>query len=126
MQFLGTFLGLFWEKLLQFSKNFPKDPKKYHNQNFIPKKIRRAYLSLYYKSAPRGFGSPSWLRHASASESYNINVRVSSIVFCYLTLVFLRSFFTFHIGLSYFLKAAYVASVRLISAPCLARADKSL
>ena len=36
LQFLGPFLGLFWEKWLQFSENFPEDPKKYQNQNFIP------------------------------------------------------------------------------------------
>ena len=30
------FLGLFWEKWLPFSRNFPEDAKKYQNHNFLP------------------------------------------------------------------------------------------
>ena len=44
-----------------------------------------------------------------------------TLVFCrsFFTLVFCKSFFTFPNGLSYFSKAAYIASVRLISIPSL-------
>ena len=30
------FLGLFWAKWPPFSKNFPEDPKKYQNHQFLP------------------------------------------------------------------------------------------
>ena len=42
--------GLFWGKWLPFSKNFPKDPKNYQNQNFIPISIP---ITLLWKWPPR-------------------------------------------------------------------------
>ena len=45
--------GLFWEKWLPFSNNFPEDPKKYQNQNFIPLKNTRSIpITLPCKSPP--------------------------------------------------------------------------
>ena len=55
VSFLLNFVvfGLFWEKWVPFSNNFPEDPKKYQNQNFIPLKNTRSIpITLLCKYSP--------------------------------------------------------------------------
>ena len=57
LQFLGLFWGLFWEKWLPFPKQFPEDPLKNQNHNFIPQKYNEHTYHFTMEvppSSPRG------------------------------------------------------------------------